>query len=193
MSSTTVRHNVRPELLETAELVPIDELVPFPGNARLHDDELLRESLQLHGQYRAIVVRREGRIVLAGNGTMSNARDLGWTHIAVSWVDCDDATARKINLLDNKASDEARDDESALLELLAALQGNYVGTGWAQSDYDRLLAERDEPLTFEPDESGGDTRLDRRSVTDCPQCGHTFTPKTRSVIVGDDGELIDDE
>lgn len=184
----SVRHNVRPELLQTAELVAIDTLVPYPGNARLHDDELLTESLRVHGQYRAIGVQSSTRRVLMGNGTMHNALGLGWSHIAVSWIDCDDVTARKLVLVDNRASDKAKDDPGDLAHLLADLQGDYLGTGFTEQEHASLLAYIDTPLSFEPDPSGGEARLDRRSVTDCPQCGHTFTPQTRSMIFGDDGD-----
>jgi hypothetical protein len=64
-----------------------------------------------------------------------------------------------------------------LLELLSELP-DLDGTGYDPGDVDdlqKLLAEPE----FKPD--GQDAHLDRKSVTDCPECGHTFTPITRTV------------
>lgn len=178
-----VRHNVRPELLETAALVRLDTLEHYPGNARQHDDDLLVESLVTHGQYAAIRVQRSTRFVLMGNGTYDGCLFLGWTHIAVTWIDCDEHEARKLVLIDNRSSDRGRDDPGDLAALLAGLGGDYVGTGFDQHEHARLLADIETPLHFGPD-GAGMTRLDRRSVTDCPKCGHTFTPQTRAIIEG---------
>lgn len=178
-----MRHNVRRELLEQPpELVEVERLRHYPGNARLHDDELLDESLSEHGQYQALRVQRSTGYVLMGNGTYDAALAQQWTHVLVSWLDCDDATARKLVLIDNASSDRAKNDPGDLAHLLAELEGDYRGTGFDRFEHERLIAFNDTPLSFEPDESGGATRLDRRSVTDCPACGHTFTPQTRSVI-----------
>ena len=146
---TARTHGVRPELADTAELVAVDDLRFYPGNARLHDDDLLMESLATHGQYKALTVQRSTSYVLAGNGTLHAAHALGWTHVAVSWLDCDDHQARKIVAVDNAASDRARNDEAALAELLGGLAGDYVGSGFDQPDLDRLLASLDTPLQLD--------------------------------------------
>ena len=55
---------------ETAEL-QLDELTPFPGNARRGDPNVIARSIVRNGQYRAIVVRVSdgARTILAGNHT----------------------------------------------------------------------------------------------------------------------------
>ena len=54
---------------ETAEL-QLDELTPFPGNARRGDPNVIARSIVRNGQYRAIVARIIGaRTILAGNHT----------------------------------------------------------------------------------------------------------------------------
>jgi DNA modification methylase len=123
-------------------LEPVNTLVHYPGNAKLHDLDLLAESLAEHGQYRSVVAQVSTRYVLAGNGTLEAARDiLGWEHISVEWVDCDDDTARKIVLVDNRAPERGGGfDDEALAKLLAELDGDMSGTGYESKDLDDLLA-----------------------------------------------------
>jgi ParB/Sulfiredoxin domain len=61
----------------TTEYVPIDDLVPFPGNPRRGNVAAIKQSLEENGQYRPIVVRRQTREVLAGNHTLQAAKELG--------------------------------------------------------------------------------------------------------------------
>lgn len=167
----SARHGVRPELLENAELVEIDTLLHYPGNARLHDDDLLLESLATHGQYKAsITVQRSTRYVVTGNGTLDAAVALGWTHVAVTWIDCDAAEALRMNLVDNAASDAATDDPADLAAQLAKLNGDYQGTGYSQARYDGIVKFINEPLTFDPPPAP-------TGNTTCPACGNTFTAR----------------
>lgn len=142
-------HGIRPELLETADLVPVEALSFYPGNARLHDDDLLLESLRTHGQYKAVLANKRTNEVLAGNGTFHGICSLGWSHVAVSWVDVDEHQARKIVAVDNAASDRARNDEAALADLLHGLNGDLAGTGWDQQGLDALDASIDTPLELD--------------------------------------------
>lgn len=61
------RTHLRPEDLRP-ELLSVDELVPFPGNPRHGDQELIERSLLIHGQYRPILLAQDG-VILAGNHT----------------------------------------------------------------------------------------------------------------------------
>lgn len=169
-------HGVRPDALAHGDLEEIATLRHFPGNARLHDDDLLRESLAINGQYKPIIVQSSSRYVIAGNGTMAAARGLGWTEVLVAWLDCDDEQARRINLIDNRASDKARDDIGDLVALLGALGGDLAGTGFSQDDHDAMLKFIEQPLTYEPDVlPPDDTTPDHhKTVTQCPSCGHLF-------------------
>lgn len=126
-------------------LVPVDSLAHYPGNARTHAEAVLRESLELNGQYRPVVVWSRNRQVLAGNGTLAAARDLGWTEIAATFVDVDEDAARRINLVDNRANDLAGYDEAALVGLLEGVGPDLTGTGYDQAALDELLARLAEP------------------------------------------------
>lgn len=132
-----------PATLE-ALAVPVGDLVPYAANPRRGDLGSLRESLRHHGQYRPLVARTGTNEVLAGNHTLAAAKELGWTKIAVTYVDCDDDQAARIVLVDNRSNDVAGYDDAALVELLQQVQGDtghLEGTGFSDADLAALLAE----------------------------------------------------
>ena len=98
-------HGIHPTIMQYA--VPIDSVTPHPTNPRRGDVAAIAESLELNGQYKPIICRTTDRTILAGNHTFAAARRLGWTEIAVSFVDVDDEEARRILLADNRHSDLA--------------------------------------------------------------------------------------
>jgi hypothetical protein len=127
-----------PESL-AALVVPIASVRPFPRNPRRGSIELIKSSLEAHGQYRPLVVNRRTSEVLAGNHTLAAAVELGWPEIAVTFVDVDDEQAARIVAIDNRSTDVASYDERELADLLASLD-DLSGTGYEQDDFDALLA-----------------------------------------------------
>lgn len=122
--------------------VPIDELTPFPGNAKRGDVEAIRASLRKNGQYRSLIVREipDGPlVVLAGNHTMQALAAEGHEAARCEVVTCDDSTARRINLADNRTAELGAYDNDALAELLSYLDDDYEGTGYTQDDVNALL------------------------------------------------------
>lgn len=119
------------------ETVDITALKPYPKNPRRGDVEEIAKSLKVNGQYKPIVVNRRDSTILAGNHTWRAARSLGWTHIAVTYVDVDDYGAQKIVLADNRTSDMSSYDDSKLLELLESLP-TLDGTGFKDVDIEQL-------------------------------------------------------
>jgi ParB-like chromosome segregation protein Spo0J len=97
-------------------VVPIDGLATDPKNARLHTKrslDAIRGSLAQFGQLKPIVVR-DG-VVVAGNGTLMAARDLGWRRIAA--VDANELTAeqaRAYGIMDNRSAELSEWDFSNL-------------------------------------------------------------------------------
>src|SRR5829696_2696571 len=120
--------------------VPIGSLRPYRRNPRRGDAGLIAESLERNGQYRPLVVNRPTGEVLAGNHTLLAAKELGWEEIAVTFVEVDDGQAKRIVLVDNRASDLAGYDGELLAELVAELP-DLEGSGWDASSLDALLAE----------------------------------------------------
>ncbi|MGW1740463.1 hypothetical protein ACWCPQ_16825 [Nocardia sp. NPDC001965] len=122
--------------------VPVADLTPYPGNPRRGDVEVIADSLRANGQYRPIVVQTSTGHVLAGNHTLAAARSLGWKQIDVHYVDCDDETARRIVLADNRTADKGHYDIEALTALLADVP-DLDGTGYTDDDLAALLASLD--------------------------------------------------
>jgi ParB-like chromosome segregation protein Spo0J len=129
--------------------VAISSLEGYPTNPRRGDIEAIAVSLKNHGQYRPIVVQYGTNYILAGNHTYKAAKKLGWKKIKVTYVDCDEQTARKMVLADNRLTDLASYNEPLLKNLLTALP-DLDGTGFTQSEVetlDRLISGTDkEPV-----------------------------------------------
>lgn len=142
-----------------------DSLIPFPGNARRGDVPHIRESLENLGQYKPVIVQLSTRYVLAGNHTLAAALDLGWDEVDVRWVDCDDATAKRINLVDNRSADLGEYDSRALADLLRSLEGDYTATGY-DGDYLSNLLEEMANEALDRDGEGEDDGDDDGSDTD---------------------------
>ncbi len=124
--------------------VPVEQLLPYPGNARRGDVEVIRESLRRNGVYKPVVVQRSTGYVLAGNHTVQAAAEEGWATLPAVHVDCDDDTARRIVLVDNRSNDLAMYDDSALANLLIGLDGDMGGTGFEADDLETLLGSMEE-------------------------------------------------
>jgi ParB-like chromosome segregation protein Spo0J len=126
--------------------VAVEELHPYPNNPRKGNISLIAESLSNYGQYKPITVNKRNNQILAGNHTFQAAKHLGWSDIAITYVDVDDAIAAKIVAIDNKTSDMGGYDTNKLLELLDELP-DLMATGYTQDDIDSLMALADEEST----------------------------------------------
>lgn len=129
-------------------IVPIDSVMPYPGNARRGDIDAIAESLDLLTQYRPIVVDRATNHVLAGNHTRYAALKLGWTHIAAVFVDVDEDQARRIVLADNRIADLGDMDIGALLDLIERDDGNIEATGFTDEEVKRLASQQEAMFLF---------------------------------------------
>jgi len=168
--------------------IPLADLAPFPGNPKRGDVATILESLCRNGQYRGLVVRETEPgtlIVLAGNHTLQALAEHGpgpcgvtitvadeelpcavcqgqdWEPVArCEVITCDDAAARRINLVDNKAADNGTYDDDELAAALADVGDDLGGTGYTDTDLSDLLAaieeaaEEDED-TYEDDAQQG--------------------------------------
>jgi len=106
------------------ERVMIDELDCDPANVRAHDAknlDAIKSSLKRFGQQKPIVVNEKG-IVIAGNGTLTAARALGWDSINIITTELDGVNATAYAIADNRTGELAEWDEEALAKQLSALQ-----------------------------------------------------------------------
>lgn len=139
---------IHPQIEHLAE--PIASLNHYHLNPRQHAKPVIIDSLRTNGQYRPVVGNigthtGRPREILAGNGTMDGALDLGWEHLAVTWVDVDEQRAARIVLVDNRANDLAAYDDRLLVELLETLGDDFDGTGFDPVDVEALVAGLDTP------------------------------------------------
>jgi hypothetical protein len=131
--------NIAPNLQDL--LIDVKELTEYPDNTRQGDVGAIVTSLQENGQYRPIVVNKRTMQILAGNHTYQAAVHLNWEKIAVTFVDVDEDTAKRIVLIDNRTNDLADYDYPALVEQLKELtetEKSLVGTGFNLDDLDDL-------------------------------------------------------
>lgn len=127
-------------------LAPIDSLRTHPENPRRGDIDLIAKSLDTYGQLKPVIAKSlDGQdTIYAGNHTWQAAKQLGWTHIAVSRpAYLSDEEADRYLLMDNRASDLAGYDTGELTALLEerADAGTLERTGFDQDDLNELRAE----------------------------------------------------
>lgn len=138
------------------ENVQIETLTFDPSNARKHDDkniEAIAGSLKLFGQRKPIVVTPDN-VVVAGNGTLQAAKNLGWTEIAIArtprgwtWEQI-----KAFALADNRTAELAEWDSAVLADQLLELDA--VGWDLAEFGFEPLEPpispdDDDEPLSFD--------------------------------------------
>lgn len=142
LTKAIAKYRIAPALQSLA--VPIKSLVPDPMNARLHPErnlEAIKESLVLYGQVKPLVVRKSNNVVVAGNGTLECAKALGWTEIAVTYVDMNEGEAAGFGLADNRSAELAKWDFEtvALLDKLIQEAGGGM-VGWSKDELEVLRA-----------------------------------------------------
>lgn len=107
------------------ESFEVTDLSFDPRNARKHPTqniEALKESLRLFGQQKPIVITADGTVV-AGNGTLQAATELGWNKIDAVTVptDWDAKKVAAFALADNRTAELAQWDARELLSHLEEL------------------------------------------------------------------------
>jgi len=150
------------------ETVPITSIQPDPENARKHSTrnlEAIAGSLTAFGQRRPLVVW-DG-YVIAGNGTLDAAKNLGWTQIDITRVppDWNYERARAYALAANRTAELAEWDHEILATQLVELDA--VGYEIGDWGFESLTPPTDpEPLN-DPEPTPTQT---------CPNCGYTIIP-----------------
>ncbi len=146
--------------------VKIDTLEFDPQNARTHDAknlEAIAGSLRMFGQRKPIVITADNTIV-AGNGTVAAAKELGWQEVAVVKIPADwsPAQVKAYALADNRTAELAAWQPEVLGAQLIELQADGIDIaefGFAQEQVsedefaaalDGLLGEKGEieQITF---------------------------------------------
>lgn len=133
--------------------IPITSLVLDPSNARKHGErnlEAIKASLAKFGQRSPIVVQRDGMVVRSGNGRLLAAKALGWTEIAATIIDEDNATAAQFAIADNRTAELAEWDKETLALLLDGWdEQTQEAVGFDKADIDAVLADLEPPEIVE--------------------------------------------
>ena len=158
----------------------IGRLSNLPENPRKGNVDAVANSLATFGQRKPIIARKVDGVVIAGNHTLQAARQLGWTEIAVVWVEDDDITAKAYALADNRTAELGTYDDNLLADMILAVQREdaelLAMSGWDDQAVQDLLyiIEADEQAPFvEPTHGAGQEdppRSDDRATFMCPQC-----------------------
>lgn len=146
--------------------VSVTELTQHPDNANNGDVDALEESIEINGFYAPITVQRSTGHILAGNHRYLVALRKGTRELPVIYLDVDDEAAKRIMLADNAITRRGFDDEAQLADNLQELYATDLalhGTGYTMKDYEKLLADIDTPLKFDP-EPVVDERMDRETA-----------------------------
>ena len=139
----------------------IEQLVNDPENARRHDLRNLDSivvSLQKFGQQKPIVVTPEN-VVVAGNGTLMAARELGWETIDAVVTTLKGDALKAYAIADNRSAELAEWDIEVLLQQHASLDDEMrLATGFADDEIQALAKATMMPLEEEPplDEGEGE-------------------------------------
>jgi ParB-like chromosome segregation protein Spo0J len=126
------------------ERINVAELSLDPANVRKHDRknlDAIKASLRKFGQQKPIVVDAKG-IVLAGNGTLTAAKELGWTEIEITRTTLQGVEATAFAIADNRSAELAEWEEDKLGEVLRSLQDggfDLASIGYSKSDFDSLV------------------------------------------------------
>ena len=122
--------------------IKISDLSLDPANVRKHDRknlDAIKASLRKFGQQKPIVVDAKG-IVIAGNGTMTAAQELGWTDIAAVRTELVGVDATAFAIADNRSAELAEwsDDLAGVLKSLADANVDLAELGFAQDDLEKI-------------------------------------------------------
>jgi ParB-like chromosome segregation protein Spo0J len=154
--------------------IKITELSLDPSNVRKHSRrnlDAIKASLRKFGQQKPIVVDAKG-IVLAGNGTLTAAQELGWTEIQIVRTELAGVSATAFAIADNRTAELAEWEEDKLNAVLKSLQDEGVD----------LVDVGFEPMTdvvpMAPESSAEEIDTDAMEMEcRCPKCGFEFDPK----------------
>lgn len=122
----------------------LSQLNDHPRNPRSGDDSAVSTSIDRNGWYGAIIAQAGTSLILAGHTRRRALTAAGQQRGPVMWVDCDDETALRILLADNRTAELAHWDDEALASLLSDMDA-LEGSGFEPKDLDNLLHSLAEP------------------------------------------------
>jgi DNA modification methylase len=126
------------------QTIPLTDLSLDPSNVRKHSRrnlDAIKASLRKFGQQKPIVVDAKG-IVLAGNGTLTAAKELGWTEIQIVRTELAGVEATAFAIADNRTAELAEWEEDKLSQVLQSLKVEdadlLAATGYDAAEVDKM-------------------------------------------------------
>lgn len=144
----------------TEERVHIDNIEPHPANPNDGDVAAIAESIRQNGFYGRIVVRDSTGKILAGEHRWRAAQEVGLGEVPIERVECDDETAMRILLADNRTAEKAEREPEPLADLLESLEATddgLAGTGYENDDLNELLDDLGRNGHEDVDDPGAET------------------------------------
>jgi len=126
------------------QTIAVADLSLDPSNVRKHSRrnlDAIKASLRKFGQQKPIVVDANG-IVLAGNGALTAAKELGWTEIQIVRTDLEGVEATAFAIADNRTA-ELAEWEDSLNDVLKSLQDegfDLADIGYSPEDIGQFAA-----------------------------------------------------
>ena len=123
----------------------ITELSLDPSNVRKHGRknlDAIKASLRKFGQQKPIVVDAKG-IVIAGNGTLAAAQELGWTEIEIVRTQLEGVEATMFAIADNRTAELAEWEDSLadVLKALAKADVDLAELGFDENDLAKISSD----------------------------------------------------
>jgi ParB family chromosome partitioning protein len=126
------------------QTIAVADLSLDPSNVRKHSRrnlDAIKASLRKFGQQKPIVVDAKG-IVLAGNGALTAAKELGWTEIQIVRTELAGVEATAFAIADNRTA-ELAEWEDSLNDVLKSLQDegfDLADIGYSPEDIGQFAA-----------------------------------------------------
>ena len=142
----------------------VQELTQDPDNSRSHDRknlEAIKQSLEAFGQQKPIVIDQEGKVV-AGNGTLAAAQELGWQTIQAVVTDLEGAKQTAYAIADNRTAELAAWNDEQLAKSLVSLQNDQsideAISGFRTDEIERMVGAFDIDTTALPELADGEKK-----------------------------------
>lgn len=155
----------------TPLIQPISKLKPATHNPRKGDVESIKKSYERFGQRKPIVADRATGEIIAGNHQYLAAKELGWSEMAVVFVDDDRETAIAYGVADNRIGQLGEWDVEELVFALEEIGLDEIDSvGFSEADVEDFRALLDEHQMSAPaiammdgglrDADGGTSQVD---------------------------------
>ena len=158
------------------ETWPIDKLVEYARNPRKNDHAVDRVAAAIREfGFRVPVVAKSDGTVVDGHLRLKAAKKLGLTEVPVVLADdMTDLQIKAFRLSVNKMAEFAEWDNELLALELGELHAADFDMALLGFDASELSIKMGMGADFQPGTEEDQSRLDEKSPTTCPACGHEF-------------------